>query len=308
MILDRMAVQPARRRAGDRPRRPAGRCSASADARVRRPQRRASTPSTSCRRPATRRTFGLGDLAPVDRPRRQPPRQRSTSSRGARALALIRGRTYATPQDVFDIAPEVLRHRLLLTYDALARDITPDDVVNRMLATVPATWVSPKPNDAARHAEPMTATAAEPLVSSPTASSGRPGRRPRQVAELVRTLELTITRRARRRRCTATTRASRRATAASPASRACTSRATTSAASTGTSPPAPSRPTSATRSPTATSRPGWSSTSRRRCASARRRPRRRRSALAAAACRRLPHRPQPEPPRRGARRRPASSR
>ncbi|CAN5772748.1 MoxR family ATPase [soil metagenome] len=66
--------------------------------------------------------------------------------RGARALALIRGRTYATPQDVFDIAPEVLRHRLLLTYDALARDIAVDDLIYRILSTVPATWVSPKPN------------------------------------------------------------------------------------------------------------------------------------------------------------------
>ncbi|MEO1056671.1 MAG: MoxR family ATPase, partial [Actinomycetota bacterium] len=64
-----------------------------------------------------------------------------------RAMAILRGRTYATPQDVFDIAPEVLRHRLLLTYDALARDITPDDVIQRILATVPAAWVSPKPND-----------------------------------------------------------------------------------------------------------------------------------------------------------------
>ena len=66
--------------------------------------------------------------------------------RGARALSVLRGRTYATPQDIFDVAPEVLRHRLLLTYDALARDITPDDLVNRVLATVPANWVSPKPN------------------------------------------------------------------------------------------------------------------------------------------------------------------
>jgi len=49
---------------------------------------------------------------------------------------------------VVDLAPEILRHRLLLTYDALARDITTDHVVQRILATVPATWVSPKPNDA----------------------------------------------------------------------------------------------------------------------------------------------------------------
>jgi MoxR-like ATPase len=75
------------------------------------------------------------------------PRATLALVRGARALALIRGRTYATPQDVFDIAPEVLRHRLLLTYDALARDIAVDDLINRILATVPATWVSPKPNE-----------------------------------------------------------------------------------------------------------------------------------------------------------------
>ncbi len=80
------------------------------------------------------------------------PRATLALVRGARALALIRGRTYATPQDVFDIAPEVLRHRLLLTYDALARDITVDDIVNRVLATVPATWVSPKPNEATQSA------------------------------------------------------------------------------------------------------------------------------------------------------------
>ena len=76
------------------------------------------------------------------------PRATINLVRGARALAMLRGRTYATPQDVFDLAPEILRHRLLLTYDALAQDITTDDVINRMLAAVPAHWVSPKPNDA----------------------------------------------------------------------------------------------------------------------------------------------------------------
>jgi len=76
------------------------------------------------------------------------PRATINLVRGARALAMLRGRTYATPQDVFDVAPEVMRHRLLLSYDALARDITPDNVVQRILATVPATWVSPKPNGA----------------------------------------------------------------------------------------------------------------------------------------------------------------
>ena len=76
------------------------------------------------------------------------PRATINLVRGARALAMLRGRSYATPQDVFDLAPEILRHRLLLTYDALARDITADQVVQRILASVPANWVSPKPNDA----------------------------------------------------------------------------------------------------------------------------------------------------------------
>jgi MoxR-like ATPase len=78
------------------------------------------------------------------------PRATLNLVRGARAMAVLRGRTYTTPQDVFDVAPEVLRHRLLLTYDALARDITPDHVVNRILANVPATWVSPRPNHVVR--------------------------------------------------------------------------------------------------------------------------------------------------------------
>jgi MoxR-like ATPase len=91
--------------------------------------------------------FGLGELRPSIG-LGASPRASLNLVKGARSLALIRGRTYATPQDVFDVAPEVMRHRLLLTYDALARDITPDMLVNRILETVPATWVSPKPNHA----------------------------------------------------------------------------------------------------------------------------------------------------------------
>jgi MoxR-like ATPase len=92
-------------------------------------------------------TFGLGELRPSIG-LGSSPRASLNLVKGARSMALIRGRTYATPQDVFDVAPEVLRHRILLTYDALARDITPDMLVNRILETVPATWVSPKPNQA----------------------------------------------------------------------------------------------------------------------------------------------------------------
>jgi len=54
----------------------------------------------------------------------------------SRALALIRGRDYVVPQDVVEVIPDVLRHRLVLTYDALADDITAETVVARILQTV----------------------------------------------------------------------------------------------------------------------------------------------------------------------------
>ncbi|WP_204296360.1 AAA family ATPase, partial [Actinoplanes campanulatus] len=52
--------------------------------------------------------------------------------RATRALALLRGRDYALPQDVQDIAPDILRHRLVLSYDALADDIPADHIVARI--------------------------------------------------------------------------------------------------------------------------------------------------------------------------------
>ena len=53
---------------------------------------------------------------------------------GARALALIRGRDYVLPQDVLDVAPDVLRHRLVLSYDALADQVPVDHIISRVLA------------------------------------------------------------------------------------------------------------------------------------------------------------------------------
>jgi MoxR-like ATPase len=55
----------------------------------------------------------------------------------ARALAFIRGRSYALPQDVLDIAPDVLRHRLVLSYEALADNVTSDDLLSKILNRVP---------------------------------------------------------------------------------------------------------------------------------------------------------------------------
>ena len=54
----------------------------------------------------------------------------------ARALALLRGRTYVTAADVHDLALDVLRHRLVLTYDALADGVDPDEILGRVLELV----------------------------------------------------------------------------------------------------------------------------------------------------------------------------
>ena len=54
----------------------------------------------------------------------------------ARALALLRGRRFVVPEDVREVAPEVLRHRLILTYDAMASGVGADDVVAMLLASV----------------------------------------------------------------------------------------------------------------------------------------------------------------------------
>ncbi len=56
---------------------------------------------------------------------------------GARAIALLRGRKYALPHDVFDIAKDVLRHRMVLSYQALAESVTSDKILDGILAAVP---------------------------------------------------------------------------------------------------------------------------------------------------------------------------
>jgi len=55
----------------------------------------------------------------------------------ARALAFVRGRDYALPQDVIDMAPDVMRHRIVLSFEALSDNVTADDVVNTVLKHVP---------------------------------------------------------------------------------------------------------------------------------------------------------------------------
>jgi len=54
-----------------------------------------------------------------------------------RALAFVRGRNYALPQDVLDMALDVMRHRIVLSYEALSDNVTGDDILNRILDRIP---------------------------------------------------------------------------------------------------------------------------------------------------------------------------
>jgi len=66
------------------------------------------------------------------------PRATINLIEGARALAFLRGRNYALPEDVTDLVPDVLRHRLVLSYAALTDALTPDLLVKRIMQVVPA--------------------------------------------------------------------------------------------------------------------------------------------------------------------------
>ena len=57
---------------------------------------------------------------------------------GARALAFLRGRDYALPEDVTDLVPDVFRHRLVLSYEALAEGLSPDELVKRVMQHIRA--------------------------------------------------------------------------------------------------------------------------------------------------------------------------
>ncbi len=61
-----------------------------------------------------------------------------------RAIALLRGRDYALPQDLHDVAADVLRHRLVLSYDALADGVPAEHIVERVLVNVPLPTVTPR--------------------------------------------------------------------------------------------------------------------------------------------------------------------
>ena len=86
--------------------------------------------------------WGLPELAPRIALGASPRATLGLLAAG-RALALLRGRRFLVPQDVYDVAPEILRHRVLLSYDALAEAVKVDDVVSRILQITPAPRVAP---------------------------------------------------------------------------------------------------------------------------------------------------------------------
>jgi MoxR-like ATPase len=65
------------------------------------------------------------------------PRATIFLSLAARAYAFLHGRAYVTPQDVKTIAPSILRHRIIPTYEAEAEDITTDDLIVKLFDSVP---------------------------------------------------------------------------------------------------------------------------------------------------------------------------
>ncbi|HEV2770195.1 MAG TPA: MoxR family ATPase [Solirubrobacteraceae bacterium] len=92
----------------------------------------------------------------------------------AQALALLRGRHYALPRDVRDLARDILRHRLVLTYEALAEGVTPDVILDRVLAAVsePEVQLSRgEERDARLERGPV-----RPEAAARSVSAGEPGR------------------------------------------------------------------------------------------------------------------------------------
>jgi MoxR-like ATPase len=89
--------------------------------------------ATATREPAA---HGLPDLAPYIA-FGASPRGPISLVQSARALALIRGRDYALAEDLQALARDALRHRLVLTYQALAEDVTADAILEQVLVAVP---------------------------------------------------------------------------------------------------------------------------------------------------------------------------
>jgi len=90
---------------------------------------RGAAPEQLSERQRDARLEGLGDLIEYG----ASPRATLALTLGAKAAAFLEGRAYVVPQDVKDVAPAVLRHRIIPTYEAEAENLTGDDIVGKLL-------------------------------------------------------------------------------------------------------------------------------------------------------------------------------
>jgi MoxR-like ATPase len=81
------------------------------------------------------KAFGLEDLVPLVE-FGASPRATIALAQASRAHAFLRGRSFVTPDDIKAIGPDVLRHRVLTTYEAEAEEVTSDEIVGRILASI----------------------------------------------------------------------------------------------------------------------------------------------------------------------------
>ncbi len=120
--------------------------------------------------------YGLGELTSLIEYGASPRASLGLVAAG-RALAMLRGRRYVLPQDVFDVAPEILRHRIVLSYEALAQGLVVDQLTARILGTIPAPRVSPTLEAATSPGQwtpPLQAPAAFAAPAAPQAPAPAP--------------------------------------------------------------------------------------------------------------------------------------
>jgi len=101
---------------------------------------------TATRTPAD---HGLAEIAPYIT-FGASPRASINLILAARALAFVRGRTYVLPPDIRDIALDVIRHRLVLSYEALSDNVLPDELLKQILGRIPMPEVSLHEHDRVR--------------------------------------------------------------------------------------------------------------------------------------------------------------
>ena len=165
VIVERVTGAPPDVARGRHHRASSARCSASAarstsirrscSTRCASPRRRATPSATASRTWRKYLTYGAS------------PRASIHLIEGARALAFLRGRDYALPEDVTDLVPDVFRHRLVLSYEALAEGLSPDELVKRVMQ-----HVRPPEKPLETHVR-VAAAAGEILRRSCAGSSGR---------------------------------------------------------------------------------------------------------------------------------------